>query len=56
MVLDKDVNFMTEKVNLVAEVASKDIVTEGKGRKKILVIDCGVKENIKRELLKRDCS
>ncbi len=57
MVLDKDVNFYDpNKVNLVAEVASKDIVTEGKGRKKILVIDCGVKENIKRELLKRDCS
>ena len=55
MVLDKDVDFYDpNKVNLVAEVANKEVVTEGKGKKKVVLIDCGVKENIKRELLKRN--
>lgn len=40
--------------NLVSEVSTQEVTTIGKGRKKIVVIDCGVKENIVRELLKRD--
>ena len=55
MILDKDINFYDpNKVNLVAEVANKEVLTEGKGKKKVLLIDCGVKENIKRELLERN--
>ena len=56
MVLDKEVDFFDpNKTNLVAKVSTKKITEEGTGKKKVLLIDCGVKENIKRELLKRDC-
>jgi len=55
MILDKEIDFYDpNKVNLVAEVANKEVVTEGKGTKKVLLIDCGVKENIRRELLERN--
>lgn len=55
MVIDKEVNFFDpNKTNLVSEVSANKITEEGEGKKKILLIDCGVKENIKRELLKRD--
>ena len=40
--------------NLVAEVSINTVKAYGKGKKKIVLIDCGVKENIIRELLKRD--
>jgi carbamoyl-phosphate synthase small subunit len=57
MILDKNVDFYDpNKTNLVAEVSENKIVKLGDGKKKILLIDCGVKENIKRELLERDCS
>ena len=39
--------------NLVAEVSTKKIQKFGTGRKKIVVIDCGAKQNIVRELVKR---
>jgi carbamoyl-phosphate synthase small subunit len=42
------------KVNLVAEVSTSEKKIYGKGKFKILLIDCGVKFNIIRELLKRD--
>ncbi|MDI6732706.1 MAG: glutamine-hydrolyzing carbamoyl-phosphate synthase small subunit [Planctomycetota bacterium] len=55
-----------EKYNLVAEVSCKeasiinptkyDPETSPAGRKRILLIDCGTKLNIIRELLKRDCT
>ena len=55
MILDKDVDFYDpNKVNLVAEVANKEVIKEGSGKKKVVLIDCGVKENIKRELLQRN--
>lgn len=66
MVLDKDVDFYDpNKVNLVEEVADKKVTIEGEGsptprlrktktRKHVVLIDCGVKENIKRELLSRN--
>ncbi|MCW1949698.1 MAG: glutamine-hydrolyzing carbamoyl-phosphate synthase small subunit [Candidatus Shapirobacteria bacterium] len=57
MVLNQDIDFVDpNKINLVAEVSTSKIIEEGKGKKKILLIDCGVKENIKRELLKRNLS
>lgn len=44
------------KVNLVEEVSIKKPKEEGGGRKKIVLIDCGVKRNIVRSLVKRDIS
>lgn len=42
------------KVNLVAEVSTKEKKIYGSGKYKILLVDCGVKYNIIRNLLKRD--
>lgn len=41
------------KRNLVAEVSTKKIITEGKGQKTIVLIDCGLKKSIRTCLLKR---
>ncbi|NTU46410.1 glutamine-hydrolyzing carbamoyl-phosphate synthase small subunit [Candidatus Roizmanbacteria bacterium] len=41
------------KDNLVAQVSAKEVKKEGKGNKTIVLIDCGSKENIKRNLLRR---
>lgn len=40
------------KDNLVAEVSIKNKIIYGKGIKKLIVVDCGMKENILRELQK----
>jgi carbamoyl-phosphate synthase small subunit len=40
--------------NLVGDVSTKAVYQEGKGDKKIVLIDCGVKRNIQRLLLTRD--
>lgn len=40
--------------NLVAEVSCKEKIVYGNGKHKILLLDCGVKNNIIRCLLKRD--
>jgi len=42
------------KVNLVAEVSTHEKKIYGTGKYKILLVDCGVKYNIIRNLLKRD--
>lgn len=42
------------KVNLVAEVSTRSIKKYGTGRYRILLVDCGVKYNIIRNLLRRD--
>ena len=42
------------KENLVASVSTKSIRTLGKGKYKVIVIDCGIKEAILRDLLKKD--
>ncbi len=42
------------KVNLVAEVSTREKKVYGTGRFRILLVDCGVKYNIIRNLLKRD--
>lgn len=39
--------------NLVAKVSCKEVITYGDGDKKVVLIDCGVKDNIIRCLLKR---
>lgn len=42
------------RVNLVAEVSTRERKVYGTGRYRILLLDCGVKYNIIRNLLKRD--
>ncbi len=42
------------KVNLVAEVSTREVKRYGSGKYRILLVDCGVKYNIIRNLLKRD--
>jgi carbamoyl-phosphate synthase small subunit len=44
------------KRNLVSEVGIDEVVEYKKGKKKICVVDCGVKNNIIRAFLKRDAS
>lgn len=40
--------------NLVETVSIKKPITKGKGKKKIVLFDCGAKRNIEKSLLKRD--
>lgn len=42
------------KINLVSEVSIKDPKIYGKGKYRIVLVDCGVKYNIIRNFLKRD--
>ncbi len=44
------------EANLVAKVSCKEVIryNEGEGKKKVVLLDCGVKSNIIRNLLKRD--
>ncbi len=42
--------------NLVAQVSTKEPLTYGSGRHKVLLVDCGMKNNILRCLLKHDVS
>ena len=42
------------KDNLVAQVSTKDVHTYGHGQHKVLLVDCGMKNNILRCLLKHD--
>lgn len=46
--------FDPNRENLVAGVSRKEICTYGQGEIKIILVDCGVKNNIIRCLLKRD--
>ena len=51
----KNVDFYDpNKENLVASVSIKEKKSYGNGKYKVLLIDCGVKNNIIRNLLKRD--
>jgi carbamoyl-phosphate synthase small subunit len=52
---DKDIEFYDpNKVNLVDEVSVKEKIVYGNGKKRIILVDCGVKYNIIRCFLKRD--
>ncbi len=42
------------KRNLVAEVSSDEVIEYKKGKKKVAVVDCGVKNNVIRAFLNRD--
>jgi len=46
----------TASENLVAKVSCKEIIRYGKGAKTVVLVDCGVKHNIIRCLLKRDAN
>ena len=51
---NKNINFYDpNKENLVAKVSTRKIVKQGDGKKTILLIDCGAKQNIETCLLKR---
>jgi carbamoyl-phosphate synthase large subunit len=50
-----DIEFINpDDENQVAKVSCKEVITYGTGKKRILLVDCGVKHNIIRCLLKRD--
>ncbi len=52
---EKKIEFVDpNKENLVASVSTAAVNRQGKGKKTIVLIDCGVKENIIRELVKRN--
>ncbi len=50
-----DIEFVNpDDENQVAKVSCKEVITYGTGKKRILLVDCGVKHNIIRCLLNRD--
>ncbi len=54
IVINKNISFYDpNKDNLVALVSTKKIVEEGSGKKTVVLIDCGTKQNIVRSLIKR---
>jgi carbamoyl-phosphate synthase small subunit len=55
IIIDNDIDFYDpNKDNLVAQVSPKEVRTYGKGTKKVLLYDCGTKNNIIRCLLRRN--
>jgi carbamoyl-phosphate synthase small subunit len=55
IVFDKNIDFYDpNKDNLVDIVSTRRVTGLGQGRKTIVLIDCGAKENIKRSLLRRN--
>jgi carbamoyl-phosphate synthase small subunit len=55
-ILSRLSNFHYNEVNFVDKVSCKEVITynEGAGKKRVVLIDCGVKHNIIRSLLNRD--
>lgn len=52
---ENEIDFIDPNLeNQVAKVSCKEVITYGSGSKKVAIIDCGVKHNILRCLLKRD--
>jgi len=55
MIIKGDTDFEDPNLrNLAAEVSIKHPKTIGRGKKTVVVLDCGVKQNIIRELIKRN--
>ena len=55
MVINKDPeDYDPNKINLVAEVSTKEVKEYGDGKLKIIIVDCGLKNNILRSFLKYD--
>ena len=54
---DEEISFYDHnRDNLVAQVSTRKIMEYGNGRHKVILLDCGVKNNILRCLLQRDVS
>jgi len=54
IIFKKNIKFYNPDLeNLVAQVSTKKILKQGRGKKTVLLIDCGAKQNIERCLLKR---
>jgi carbamoyl-phosphate synthase small subunit len=54
IVFDEDIPFHDpNKENLVAQASVKHVIRAGQGKRRVVVIDCGMKQNIMRCLLKR---
>lgn len=52
---ENDIPFVDPNlVNQVAKTSCKEVITYGNGKKRVVLVDCGVKHNIIRCLLKRD--
>lgn len=52
---DNEIEFVDPNlINQVARVSCKEVKYYGTGKKRVVLVDCGVKENILRCLLKRD--
>ena len=52
---EEDIDFINpDDENQVDKVSTKEVITYGSGKHKIVMVDCGVKNNIIRCLLKRD--
>ena len=57
IVIDKDINIENPlERNLVAEVSTKQVERYGKSKYKVILIDCGLKNNILNALLKEELS
>lgn len=57
IVFDEDIEFDNPNLrNLVADVSIKEPVLHSKGEKKIVLVDCGVKNNIIQAFLRRNIS
>ena len=57
IIVDRDIDYYDpNKANLVSQVSCKDVRTYGNGRYRILLADCGTKNNIIRCLLRRDAT
>ena len=52
---ENEIDFIDpNKINQVARVSTREIITYGNGKKRVVLVDCGVKHNIIRCLLNRD--
>lgn len=52
---ENEIDFIDpNKINQVARVSTIEIITYGNGKKRVVLVDCGVKHNIIRCLLKRN--
>lgn len=55
IVFEHDIPFYNPNLdNMVAHVSTKQVIKEGQGKKRIVLLDCGAKRNIVRCLLARD--
>jgi len=54
IIFDNEIEFYNpDKENLVEKVSTKELITQGRGPKTILLLDCGTKKNIEKCLIER---